>query len=444
MDFLDKLVLPEVGGQLVLLDYMLLIAKVLFISFTVAVFGGAVYSLIYGMKKNDDAGFNRKLAFDFIDFPLRNLTYGFGLGIVPFLAINLVYAQMLHQTESSVLSFLRFALFLYLVGIIFLYTYKHSLHLDNVFSNVSAKDEDTENDIKSMKENASGMKTNMGIWGVVFLFFSMYVYIGATTTAANPALWPVIGDVFRFALEIDVWLRLTLYSVLGLALGTGGMFLYAFRDGKLSENYRTFATSSIYNDVLVYGISLPVLLALSVFFIPKDSLSLLGFFSLLVGIISAVIVIVLTYMYKNENKPLYAKYVFVFLIVISTGLALKEKSSFSTSNSEHGAVLASQYTELVEQRAAEREGGIEINAQEIYDAKCMACHRWDQKLVGPPHFDVIPKYVGDPTALAGFIMNPEKINPEYPAMPAQSLRLPEAKALAEYLLQEYEARQGGK
>jgi len=36
-----------------------------------------------------------------------------------------------------------------------------------------------------------------------------------------------------------------------------------------------------------------------------------------------------------------------------------------------------------------------VSAEQIYNQKCIACHKFDVKLVGPPYKETVPKYNGD-------------------------------------------------
>jgi hypothetical protein len=58
-------------------------------------------------------------------------------------------------------------------------------------------------------------------------------------------------------------------------------------------------------------------------------------------------------------------------------------------------------------------------------------------LVGPPYNDVLPKYVDDLEGMTEFVLNPSRVNTDYPAMPNQGLRRAEARAVAAYLLSRY-------
>jgi cytochrome c551/c552 len=73
--------------------------------------------------------------------------------------------------------------------------------------------------------------------------------------------------------------------------------------------------------------------------------------------------------------------------------------------------------------------------EEIYNKQCSACHRFDQKLVGPAYDSVLPKYENNRDELIKFIRNPYKIEPGYPPMPKLGLSEKEIMSVAEFLLQ---------
>ena len=75
----------------------------------------------------------------------------------------------------------------------------------------------------------------------------------------------------------------------------------------------------------------------------------------------------------------------------------------------------------------------------VYGTKCMACHNFDKKAVGPAHKDVLPKYEGKEDALKAFLKSPSPQNPkEFPApMPNLGLKDEEINAVVHYMLNEY-------
>lgn len=80
-------------------------------------------------------------------------------------------------------------------------------------------------------------------------------------------------------------------------------------------------------------------------------------------------------------------------------------------------------------------GVAQVSGAAVFEKVCMACHRFDEKLVGPPLNTVVPKYRKEPKALQGFIRNPVKRDPAYPAMPKLPLSEAEIEAVAAYLLE---------
>jgi len=71
----------------------------------------------------------------------------------------------------------------------------------------------------------------------------------------------------------------------------------------------------------------------------------------------------------------------------------------------------------------------------VFERVCATCHRFDEKLVGPPLASVVPKYRRQIEELKEFIRNPVKKDPAYPAMPKLQLSEAEIDAVAGYLLE---------
>lgn len=125
------------------------------------------------------------------------------------------------------------------------------------------------------------------------------------------------------------------------------------------------------------------------------------------------------------------------------GQALRQRATL-----EPRALVAIEAERVREEVMARLEGlgdatGPERGRQ-VFEGRCMACHRFDSRLVGPPLATVLPKYAGKPENLRAFITNPVKANPDYPSMPRLGLRSTEIEAVASYVLQKYEEDYGGK
>jgi cytochrome c551/c552 len=77
----------------------------------------------------------------------------------------------------------------------------------------------------------------------------------------------------------------------------------------------------------------------------------------------------------------------------------------------------------------------DLSGKNLFEQKCSICHRFDQRVVGPPLNAVVPGYRATPGALKAFLIQPVKRNPDYPAMPNLGLTAGEAEAIAGYLFQ---------
>jgi cytochrome c len=170
---------------------------------------------------------------------------------------------------------------------------------------------------------------------------------------------------------------------------------------------------------------------------PENSLSAAVFSYLVIGLILLFLGYNFLYMIFARFNSKYTALLFFTLLFMVLSVIISDQAVMSNSTKVHSATLASQYDEILIELKGEGVP-VEINGEEIYNVKCGSCHKFDRKLVGPPHNKVIPKYIGKEAELVAFIRNPGKIDPEYPAMPNPGLKPAEAKAVAEYLMSTFE------
>ena len=131
----------------------------------------------------------------------------------------------------------------------------------------------------------------------------------------------------------------------------------------------------------------------------------------------------------------------LFVVIFFVIVIVKDQLTFDTSSQKQFISLVNNYAEYQAKVAEELGiGGAPISGEEIYNGRCIACHQFEQKLVGPPHKDVLPKYDGNLDGLVNYILNPVKVDPNYPPMPAQGLKPAEAQAVAEYITKVYEEK----
>jgi cytochrome c len=181
-----------------------------------------------------------------------------------------------------------------------------------------------------------------------------------------------------------------------------------------------------------------MIIVISIFVEPKTALSF-GMF----GITSAALVILLFvsslfYFMIKESNDAYRTWILYLFIVVFALLIIKDQYSFDTATKLHSEILAANY-DAYEKKLNESLGiaAVKINGADIYNGRCIACHSFDHRVVGPPYNETLPQYAGKKADLVKFILNPVKKNPAYPAMPNQGLKPNEAEAVADWLLQNY-------
>jgi cytochrome c len=128
--------------------------------------------------------------------------------------------------------------------------------------------------------------------------------------------------------------------------------------------------------------------------------------------------------------------IFLFLILFALWLLgdhLARESALSEESLTGLAAMVVSPIAPAADKVGEKETAAEGKA--VFERVCATCHRFDEKLVGPPLASVVPKYRGQLEELQEFIRNPVKKDPAYPAMPKLQLSEAEIDAVARYLLE---------
>lgn len=447
MEFLDKLVLPQSAEHIQLLHYMAMLILFLFIPFISVVFGGTILSYFFRRRfnKTGDKLFLR-FSRDSVQLLTVNSYAGLILGIVPLLTLILIFAQLLHTTNFPTVSDLSLAFILIAVGLISVYVYRLSFALKLVFDSVETKGSDDfiKEEFSSYYLKTSKLADNSVKIGLIFLFLGMWIFSGALTTAINYNTWkPASFFVTVFSSKVIInfltWLCIS-FAFTGITI----LFLFLFwkkDELKVSEDYRNFVVAIASRYSLYFSLPIPVLLLLNIHLLPDSLLSGSMFFYSVLSLISLFIALNFIYLLYYKKQYHYAPYLFFTFLFSVLLLVVKDQITINYATKYHSVVLSTEYGKILAELKGEGKGEV-INAAEIYVVRCGACHKFDQKLVGPAHFDVLPKYVGKEAQLVAFIRNPVKVDPAYPPMPNPGLKPAEAEAVAKYLLEEYQKLKG--
>ena len=443
MEFLDKLVLPQSAEHIELLHYMLTLVLALFVPFISIIFGGTFASIHYGKKfRKTKTLYYKKFSKDVIEYVTVNNGIGVILGIVPLIAAMLIFAQLLHTAEIQTVSFIALSLVLIIVALFMIYTYRYSMVLSNVFESVNSDaitDRDTEEDYKKIKEKSSYLSLKYGKSGLVFLFIGIWFYVAAITSATTFTSWNFTGLITSLAAP-KVLLNLLIFVAFAFTLTNAAiLFIHLYwKDSKKDEDvsYTKFVKDTASKAGLKSSIILPVLIAINLFSFSETNLSGSIFVYAVVSILLIFLAYHFFYMIQIKNDYRFGSLIFFVLILAMVSFLIKDQKAMTSATEKHSLVLSTEYDRILAELKGEGTVAV-LSGKEIYDVRCASCHKFDQKLVGPAHNDVLPKYVGKDAQLVAFIRNPIKVDPAYPPMPNPGLKPQEADAVAKYLLEEF-------
>ncbi|HCV43281.1 MAG TPA: hypothetical protein DGH68_07335, partial [Bacteroidetes bacterium] len=428
MDFIKHLALPQSMEQYHLLLFILNLTFIVLLPYLGFLLGTSLFSYIYNKKGTTEKNqLYKRFAKDLIDtgvFSKSGLAF---LAIIPAASLVFLYAQLLQATTTIAVSVMTFGFLALLAGSILLYAYKYTFKLSSVLTNVESyvtRGSAAREEVADYLQTTEHTHLRCGRYGIGFLFVGSFLTVGASAMACNPATWSTMDNVFELFLSLDFLARYLQFLAIGLGVTGIGIlfFLITWQSGERrpEESYASLIRQFGFRWSAVSFLLQPVLLVLTLAVLPAGAASglmyALGGTALLFLFAAAHFV----YAFKRDGQVSYTAYAFFTLALALTLIFTKDQVAIGNGTKEHAARLSLAYEKDVEELKARL--GVAAKAltgQEIYDAKCSACHLFDQKKVGPPYKETIPKYAGKKTELIAFIMSPIKINPAYPNMPNQ-------------------------
>ncbi len=439
MEIIDKIVLPQSANHLILLKYILVLTFLIFIPYASLLFGSLLMSVFFRKKGEKFNDYNhKKFSGYLIDLITFNKGIAFALGIIPLLSFIFCYAQLLHLSNLNIPEYIIASALMFFISLIFIYTYKHSTHLNLIFHQRSF-----EVDYKPFQDyryKIARLVNKSAYFGLVFLIISLYIFIAAVEFTQNPDRWENYNNLWGVLFSFNALLSFIQFIVFSFGF-TCVFVLVKLKDVdslQIDGSYYNFIKNFTLRLSLISSLLLPFIIVFSVLSKSLYSLSYNVFSFALLSLLLVLIISVLIYVMIKQEEIKYGYLTIVLFVLTIAFVVIKDLYAFDISNKKHFAVLAANYEEhrkkLLEESGLMKET---INGADIYNSKCIACHQFDKKVVGPPYNEVLPKYENNRQALISFILNPTKINPDYPAMPNQGLKPKEAEAVAEFLMNTY-------
>jgi len=446
MDLLDKLVLPQSSHHMVLIKYLLVLSNMLLVPFLSILTGSLIFSLFFKRRAEKT---NNKLAYRFakelVDLVTFNKSAAFALGIVPLVSSAFGYAQLLHLSNVNVTNFLFLAALFLLAAMVMIFTFKYSFHFKDIFKAADEKGVGTtdfeKEEISKYSTNTRELNKKTGVIALYLTIFSVYFYIGAVQLAIDAERWQPNTNVISIIFSLSTLVNFLQFFVGSLAL-TSIVILYKYfrpnSEIKGEEEYFDYIKKFTLSNSLVLTIAFPLMVALGTVVKTKIALSFMVFAYSAAVILLLLFISSLIYLMLKESHLRYSLAVLFMYIMVFALLIIKDQYAFDTSTKKQFEILSANYLEFQNSLKAEfGVGGAVISGVDIYNGRCVACHAFDKKLVGPPYNETLPKYDGKKEDLVKYILNPVKVDPAYPPMPNQGLKPKEAEAIAEYILTTY-------
>jgi cytochrome c len=298
---------------------------------------------------------------------------------------------------------------------------------------------------RSFRERASRFHLHMalGTAGLAVLAGSYFVLMSTIIRLQDPEKWFRLKNTALLVLNWNVIWKFMLFLHLGVAL-TGAAILFFVlrwrgRESVTDLEYAHFARRFGAGLGLAFCFAVPVFNLFYVFTSPDVVFDSTVY---LLAVAVTLVTLVIAYAFVGAlraGQPRFGATTFSLFILVFVLSSTFDVRSMANANREHARLIGINAEKERLEREAMIESTLAANAgrnlgEETFNAVCMQCHRMNERLVGPPLASVLPKYAGNPDGLQNFVLNPVKMNPEYPPMPNPGLSSAKARAVAEYLL----------
>jgi cytochrome c len=440
MDVLNTTALPQSTEHFHLLLLVYNIVMAFLFPYLALVVGSVVTSVIADRRASKSGRVHlgwlaRRLAG--IGLPDRT-TFVF-LAVLPSLVVVFLFMQMFQATPAMAAGFAALGALLLVAGGIAGFVYKLTFTIDDVITLARGDiTQDATDPVTDFVSSTRSTHQTAGVWAAWLLIAGALCIVGASTIGLQPADWQSVDGLFAFLFSGDVWLDM-LGFVAAAAGMTGATLLFSryvwHPDTALSGGDDDLLRRSGIRLAAAGLLAIPIVLLLGVAGIPATSVN--GWVYALLAFSFAALGLGLLFLYAfvKDGRAVHVSLMLALLILALIFDVTKNQVALHIATRDHAARLAVVYDKhTTDLRASLGVKAKQLSGEDIYAAKCSACHLFDQKKVGPPYRQVLPKYAGRKNALVAFVLNPVKMDPAYPSMPSQGLKPSEADSIVTYLL----------
>jgi cytochrome c len=431
MDFVENFFLPPSSDHLFLIKYLILLIYFIHMPFISLIIGGTFFSLFFRiLAVLNNSSFYYRVSDFFVEKLIFRKTAGIILGVLPLVILTLIEGQVFYDAHIAIVQFLVYSTILVAMGITMVYFYEASIRMrfNSVVTFIS------------------------GAGSVFFLFLGYFVFCVDSSLILDPGRWAVVKGFSDFLFSWNVVARFNHFIFTAFAVSGAGLLFLTFNwqetQEKLEAGFLKQIRKIAGGITLAFTLLQPILLFWNLVTMPAISLSESVFSIAVVVILLIFIICVHLYKILQDQRVKPSNRIFILFIITLIFILANDHLARENSIQNHTALLTSRALEVENEITTEREqlraAAIKVDpnlGKQVFENQCLSCHRFDQKVVGPPYNEVLLKYSGDEKALEDFIRKPSKVNPDYPAMPQLGLSESEIKSVAAYLLQVFQEKQ---
>lgn len=433
-----------------LLVILLVVSFLLHILFINLMIGGSIVTLwaqIRGLKNKDYDTF----AYEVAKTITVNKSLAVVLGVAPLLGLNVLYTVYFYSANA--LTGYAWIMVIPLVTIAFLLSYLHKYTWQTLEKN------------KPLHIAIAAAATG------VFLIIP-FIFLANVNLMMFPEKWPSVQGFLRAVMLPNVLPRYL--EFIATCLTATGIFLAWYNSRKrypVEQIYEKFSRAEVKRisfSIAIVGLSLQLLFGLLVLFtLPAKGQSYTVLF--LMGLAGLMLAAALWYSYRSitvesELNLHLGKIIASFLaFVVFYGASRqvyrhnaleKHQELVRARTEEHLRLVKAAKAGLPsESGPASTSAGSESASSEasapaadpkavqfaagiaVFKQYCAACHKPQEKLVGPPITEMASIYAGNTAALKNWIKSPGKKRADMPPMPAfPQLKEEELNELAKYIL----------
>ncbi len=425
MNFLEDAILYPDAEHLLLLKILIAILTFIYFTFAGVFTGCASLSVIFNiLNRRESNQLHLRFSEDVIRFITASKSTIFLLGILPLFTMAFTYAQIYQGTPFEIAQYFLVITFFTFWGFFFTYIYKHLLE----------------------KQQNLVVQIGVGLLAIGLFVLAFFILSNTMSLQMKPEKWAHVQAVVPIFIYENVIPRFLLLTTYVFALtGAAILFFFSWPDKKKipDEEYARFIKKFSAVLSLIFILLQPIFVIWSMMTFPEiaRSRAVFTFWGISLVLMFSIAILLYSILTRKDNK--YFAVTFILFLASFLTITIADQIASGNASYETSRVLIARAEEIHQNIITEREeriaASMKIDGALVFANVCSACHKFDQKVVGPPLNTVKEKYLNDVEALNAFILNPVKVRPDYPPMPKQAMNKFEIAAVADYLLEQWKS-----